>query len=1551
MFTRNKLRFPALCAIVLCITFWVKLLCQETADQKPVINTESPGREIAPEASPETKSTEAIQGPEQVNPESTQDQAQANSSSAQEQATEQPEAKSSEITSSSPQAKTDKQIFTSINTKLKQVSIARAGASPLLVGINEEGAVQYDGTTWKPLDKKDLKQIEIAGDGTIWGIDNKNQAWRKDEKKWTLLTGSQLDYLSIGNKNEVWGIFKSTAYRKVDPTGSIPSWRPIPSQVLDIAVGGDGAVWVIGAQDTTLYRLHRPSARWERIIKPSNEGLGVAKKIRVADQFNVAFLDFLGKIWKLVPGKKGHASSDWRMISDQVFTDFSLACDGTIIGITPQAETLRYDPSEKENKELEKARGQEVQADDIVTLTSLWDGRQVWTQGSSFYDPQGTNAAPNNHLELLVGPTNNAGQFVGGFFTLALAGAGQTQEKEIIKFGDEVEIYSRYAAPGLPKKSGLLGKEWKWWVHNPHAQLGKDWCDLAVSLLKYPGTQQGAQIFKIISPYGMTGTVRENDAVQLVSSSQKRNVFVRQQNRLGDDIYELVVPSSKTVDSAATAKEVFGSGENSGAHLFNIKPAIASKVPKTAQLAYQQVVGKPIEPTGKQKSMKKKLLKAKMGNGIGIVSQISNFTAYPLETSAGAVKAGTIKFLRSTGVQGLAYQQLVRVASPSLLGSTLEKAFWLSGTAQEIIVNNFESGTLVKLKKLWSKGIAWINESLGTPGSTTVMFFARANDEGNIQVCFGEKISTKDIFRVIIGGWKNSKAALVVGDTIVAQVTAEMNPFAKAYPGQVLPYWVSMHKNFVVVGAGTPGTNIFLASYVPYTTQPSRIGFSSHEQPVDYTEIIVGNPFTLQSSGDVYKQSPEVLRTVAQQGSITWAATPLRAFNTGTISFQTTAPHTVTLVFDNNQQGQYGIELGANNNKTAHIVKNGETVHSVNLDMLPFAKLSKDKPTTFWASIDNGRIIVGQGNIGSNAFMLWEDPSPLADVARVGFVGTTFVQEITNLVQAPPVTFQELKPKFEYTRQVRPVRQFKGPMILVKPFEYQLVQDGARVVFKDMNDETSSLVPVISTPQRDGRYPFVITLAVNGKPEIKGLSPTDAPAKFLLETSAQIMSIAADQAFNYAPLIGQAAKVTDFIAAVPLIGEAGVVVKNIAAVAATTALASAGIAAKTAAASAKALAEHGFRAHDSYVLIKEAQAAQSGGSQIPTLAVRNEAAVGQLLLDAEELKPNIRQDFELLLTQYQEILRRINHPYVVKKLTTKTSLATGLSKLSSAYKSYSTELALQFMSLLLSAVTNPYLKTMPEVAQWSRTMSEILRDRFLKNPDMPLQLPALNGEYLWLPFEFTKPDQGGISFEVKARSDVFVCFAQDQFTSKSVNNQLYEILLGGWNNSRHEIHIQSLGRATAAIDKEKNSQSMLSSQNFVQYSVTLNDGVIKVAQGENTILEWKDPFPWTGIRTIGLSSWDTPITVRSLQLLTDQGVVAQDTLAKEKARAQAVKDGRTFTEDIKDWQKDMKYRPIMPTNLDQYYRAPQGALPMIVLPPSLSEPIGPLPPLKQKTSK
>ncbi len=1412
-----------------------------------------------------------------------------------------------------PKTKND---FNLIDIPLTHVSISKDSPNPIIVGIGKDGAVKYNGTTWENLGKNDLQKIEISGDGTIFGIDASKQVWRKDLQGWVIIPKLQLDSLKVGNKFEVWGINKKQAIRLIDPTGNSISIKAFLQGILDVGVGGDGDTWIINEKDSQLYRFKRSVEKWETIIKPGNAALGVPQQIVVADRFNVAFADFDGKIWKLIPGKNGTQGTDWKAISEQKVKSFSLGYDGTIIAITQDGKVAKYTPSTEEKIELENARGNKVQANDIISIISEWDGRQIWTRGSSIYDQKGTNPPPGNYLELLVGPSNDNNQFIGSFFMVQLPKEKDLKKDEenkqvVINFGDTVEIYSIYAAPGIKNKSGLLNKEWKWWVNTPHAQLGKDWCDIVVSLISHAGASDGRQLFKIISPYGQTGPVRENDIIQLVSQQQNRSIFVRKKSLYQGNFYDLVVPVSGTIVSQTGS---LGSDEQNGSQYFSFRRIIEERVQKVALQTYQEVMGKFGDPTGKQAGLEKKDLKPKMGDGIGLLSKLVNLTSGPLVTSKGEIAAGGEQVFGSEGLKGFIDKQVAKIANPKELGLSLDTVFKISGVSQEIISESFESGSAIQVQRLFSKGIAWINESLETAGSALVIFFAKAGDDGNIQVCFGNKISHEFSFRVVIGGWNNSKTAFVVGDSIIAETKADVNPLAKVPPGQVIPYWISMHNNFVMAGIGAPGDNIILASSLPYKEQPTRIGFSSHQEPVSYTEVMITNPIILRQTGQIYKQTPETISVEKEQGKIFQTQTPFRVSNTGSLLFEAIAPHTVTLALSNSKKESYRIELGANGNKTAHIVRNGETINSVNLDSYQFAKLDKDRPTQFWMSIDGGKIIVGQGNIGTNAFMFFDDPDPLKDILQVGFVGTTFKQEIKNITQGPPIILEQPKKDFNYKRDTRAIRKFNGQVILVQPFSYQIAQDGPRVLLKNMDDDSSSSIAIFGTPMQNGRYPFMMTIMKNGKPEVKGMGPIDAPEKFMLEMAAQALSLAGDKTFQTATQVGRASTKLGIFAVFGVLASAGI--------------AAAGIGIKAGSAKAAAKAKYGFRSHDSYVRTEEVINNDASMQGAPKEAVRNERVVNQLLVDLQGLKLNVKQDYEVFIGQFQEILRRINHPYVIQKLSTRTYISEGLKNLIDGAKAYSNVFTQQLISTLILAVTNPYLKIMTDSAFWSRSMSEIIKQYLFRYPNEALELPPLKGNYIWLPREFIIPDQGGISFEVKASNDLFVCFAQEQFTAQGSYNPLYEILLGGWENSRHEIHVQNLGRAAIALNKKENLSAMLSSQDFEKYFIAIVNGRILIYKNsiqEKPLIDWKDPFPWNDIKAIGFSSWDTPISIKSIKILIPEKSSAKysEILKDDYKKSTYFKEGETYEESIRSWQQDMQYRE----DKDFIYRPPKGNVP------------------------
>jgi len=1352
---------------------------------------------------------------------------------------------------------------------LQYISVVRGGDNGLMVGVTKEGkAVIFKGKQWDSLgNKSDLQSCDISGDESIWALDKKGGVWRFEKNNWVQFPGVKAQQLSVGTKDEVYIVtMNNQILRRADaanppkknPQEELALWRPLPDSAAYVAAGGDGSVWKIDARDLALYRFFRGDKKWIKVIKPAEFGLGNPKSMSVIDKFNIIFVDYQGRIWKRATGGQGAKAEDWQLLSDFKTAQASIGYEGTIVSADEKGTVLERIPLTQELKQLDEARGAKVIANQITRLTSKWDGRRVWTHGSSARDPQDSNPIPNNHSEILVGsdnPTKDPRPEQACFFMFTKK--DNPNDRTELTFGSTVEIWSLYAALGVKTKAGGLGKSWKWWVPTSHYDpkvVG--WNDIIVSLVANPNTQNGSQVFKLTSPYGLTGAIRSNDVVEIESLapvSQGRKVCVNFTSRWKQGYYSLIVPQKNALDPASS-QQWFGSKDRGGTQIFSIETiADESVLPAAAKQAYRSITG--IIPTT-QASTGSKLRASRVTAGLGILEEIVNKSEYPIQTSIGTIASYDAK-------QHVNYE--------------LSNPFSIAGFAREREITNFDAGKMLMLRPLWSQGIAWIAESLQSPGSTTVTFLARASDDGNIQVIFGDRINVNYMFRVIIGADGNTRSVVKMGDKILAEASGKTNNLAKAQPGRFIPYWISLNNNFVTAGIGAAGDNVFLSAYVPLKEQPNRVGFSTDAERIEYTEIQFGDPLVSQIDSTKYQVPQKTITLSGKQGSLLMTDYVLRVANEGTIQFNATAQNDLSTVLQNDQGEGYRIVIGGDSNTTAKIFKNNDLALSVNIEAMPFGKLDTTKNNSLWVSIDGGLIMAGQGKVGENIFLVWEDNNPIDGVTKVGWVTSNHQQTISNISIASSVGLGAQKEKFSYKKPIQRFK-YKGSVFIIKQYTYELVQDGPRVtltVFGDRAKTKGTPYSIAKTPMLKAKYPLRLDIDPTGIPLVYQTQfPLEAPAKIALDIAAEVADATGDASISAAASISGGADPVSSMVALGL----------------KTVMAGAGVAAKASAAGTKGMLKHMYRSHDSYVFTEGVQADTSAEASIPPEAERNAELIQMSITKMLRLNATYAPQFEELVSNYEDILRRINHPYVVSDSAIKLSIFDGISRMCAVYKTQQ-DYRLQdlFMNMLIHALSNTYLIN-PEDKQdqaardtWYKTILEISTDVFkFAKKDTAINLQPLYGEYVWFPATLPLEDDGMVIFEANALGDVFVGFAQEPFRVRNTDNKLYEITLGGWENTRHVIRIKSLGKSAKTLTKEENPDSMFKQNKFEAYWVSIKNGLIRVgkgAPGKNMIMEWQDPFPWKGIKYVGFSNWDVPIILRNVQV----GRMA----AKAAANAQA----------------------------------------------------------------
>lgn len=1369
--------------------------------------------------------------------------------------------------------------------KLKYIKVIKGGEKPLMIGVNSTGqAVIFHGEKWDAIgNKSDFTSCEMGGDGALWAIDAKSDVWCYRDNAWINATGVKARSIAVGTKDEVYIVTPDNrALRRIDAGDPIEKdanteknrWRELSKTSNIIAVGGDGTLWMLNSQDLTIYSINRETKKWMPVVKPAQFGMGNPKFISIIDKFNIIFVDYQGQIFRKIPGASGAKFEDWEKLSDFRTAQASIGHDGTIVSVDEQGAILERIPLTKEQDRLEKTRGLKILSNQITQITSSWGGHKLWTHAHSQRDPNGTNPIPNNPCELRVGTydsTKDPRSETASFFMFTKT-ENQSDISEI-EFGSTVEIWSLYAAAGHKNKAGGLGKSWKWWIPENHINGGiKDFVDIVISIIGDPNTKSGAQVFKLVSPYGLTGPIRSNDVVEIVSmapgSKEKKIALrsdggqpqpyrVKKRGWVTPNGIEVFILKDKFIDAEGQKKLLFGSRDRGGTQFFSIRAVKdETDIPEVARDSYRSISG--IAPSKTNVGTKK--TETLVNAGLGILDEVVNKSPYPVETSVGQISGSDAR-------QQLKYK--------------LSNSFAVAGFAREREIAEFDAGKMLTLQPMWNQGIAWIAESLKTPGSTTVMFMARAGDDGNIQVVFGNKVDMSSMFRVIIGAEENSKSIIKMGEKILAVAQGKANLLAKAQPGRFIPYWVSLSNNFVLVGVGAPGENVFLSGYVPLEEQPNRVGFSSNLERIEYTEIQFANPLVSQPDYMKYNVKQQSITLSGQQGAVVMSDYVLRVPNEGAISFSCQAKHSITTILQNAKGDAYRIIIGGANNTQARIYKNSELALAIDTSKMPIGKIDSKKENNFWISLDGGLMLIGEGGYGENIFLAWQDNEPLVNISKIGWVTADHSQTISKVAISSSVTLGAEKEKFSYKKPI-PKFNYKGSVFVIKQYTYEIYQNGPAVtltVFKDRNKSVGTPYPVAKTPQKDAQYPLRMEIQETGIPLVyQSAFPTESPAKIQLEEAAEVSKAISDASFQAAQSIsGGQDNLTPMIAMglkMPFIG-AGV-----------------GMAAK--AAKQQSQLRTRYRDHDSYVYTEGINIAAGGEGSVPPEAERNAELISMDLIKMRKLNATYPPQFEELVNSYEEILRRINHPYTVADTAIKYSIFDGFNRLCQVYKTHQDfRLHDLLFNLLTKAISNTYLINPEDKTDssnrnnWYGTMLKISNDIFkyaqqsqvdpetgAKKDGSPVEIQPLFGEYLWLPNSFPFNDTGLIVFEAKALNDVFVGFAQEPSRVRNTDNQVYEVVLGGWENTRHVLRIKSLGKSAKTLTKEDNREAMLKQNNFEKYWIFMNNGLIKIGKGEpgkNVLIEWQDPFPWTGIKYVGFSCWDVPITLKNIQIFGSKG--------------------------------------------------------------------------------
>jgi hypothetical protein len=458
-------------------------------------------------------------------------------------------------------------------------------------------------------------------------------------------------------------------------------------------------------------------------------------------------------------------------------------------------------------------------------------------------------------------------------------------------------------------------------------------------------------------------------------------------------------------------------------------------------------------------------------------------------------------------------------------------------------IPEINQGSLIKINPLRSQGAAWLENTLHIPGSASVSFSARPGNAGDVQVIFGQSVSDSFVWKVVIGGWGNTKSAImkrtyeggIPKDVFVCEVGRDQNPLAMAVPGSFTPYWASINNGLILVGVGNVGENTFMAWRDPNPPDDvNTCGFGSYKNPISYTEIQVLPAVDVQGTHRTYKIEPKPVTVAPDTKKVTWLdALPFRVVDRGSVAATIEADGSAVLILGSAkslEKAHYALVFGDDSNKKISLkkwnVKTKSYIERANLryDTYPELVCTSDKKMRFWISFNSGSIALGSGTTGQNTLLVIQDLNSYSGICQVGIGSFGKTPATFSSVEiGSPIDFG-IENQLAGYKQASGTFQYAGNMTIVTPFEYRFSQEDQSVKLTDLVND-STYYPG-GTPQQGALYDFMFTVQDDGTPKLDWTNEPSNPQKLALEQRVLKLNADADLARATKDIMNQNAAIS-----------------------------------------------------------------------------------------------------------------------------------------------------------------------------------------------------------------------------------------------------------------------------------------------------------------------------------------------------------------------------------------------------------------------------------------
>ncbi len=576
-----------------------------------------------------------------------------------------------------------------------------------------------------------------------------------------------------------------------------------------------------------------------------------------------------------------------------------------------------------------------------------------------------------------------------------------------------------------------------------------------------------------------------------------------------------------------------------------------------------------------------------------------------------------------------------------------------------------------------------------------------------------------------------------------------------------------------------------------------------------------------------------------------------------------------------------------------------------------------------WLMISKSKMFLGLGQeVGENLLMYaWDLKNPYNNVQNIAVEKGS----ISNLKIGNAPNFAYATEQQSYSTGQNAF-DYKGSLIVLSPYEYHISQEDQQVKFQDILNKKTYFPG--KTPQQGALYYFTLMLEQNGFPTLVWTKEPENALKIEIDKQAALHKAKSDALYQ----------ASTYVQGMGAIG-------GLVGVAASITFAGAGVGEGFDAAKLSAESQSSFRAADAYVYTDSVQnVAPVATDSIPPQIKQNRDLIRAELETGGKWIASDIDKLQRLIPLYARVINLITHPYTIEGQ--QELIFSGIESIYRAHslmfkdaKTSNDTLTTHYsmLGLLVKAYNNPYLINPTKDKSRKIAIYSYINDLAAKlinsSENSEVTIPPCYGEYIWVPSKFKTPNKGSISFKVKANNDVFVSFSNQPVNVRNSDEDLYEVVLGAWNNDRTVIRAKSLDKSVA---ETKNPEALVNPIDYKKFWISFNNGRI--------VLGTQDLSPENAIgiydpktRKITKPSWESysqEITP-SQEWLTevigseDGAYYGKDFLLEKLKTAKSSDEKAVLTELIKDRQSKITAlleRKIQPFSAEEkelgYYNQP-----------------------------